>query len=204
MDFIVSQSKKCLSEHGINPLTAFAVPHGNAALNSTVIYTIAKYYDMAINGFSSLMLLNCTRYEEQPRQIIGAALVASPRHQTDCRTYFDDGSITNANRYSIREWNHNAKDKKFAYNNTAIFNNFVQVVNNQSKYNDNKNGVINAIPLIAYHNIDDNRTRSSTNIGLFESEMKYLYENGFKVITMKSLGYDEMSNRLYVKVRLQM
>lgn len=149
MDFIVSQSKKCLSEHGINPLTAFAVPHGNAVLNSTVIYTIAKYYDMAINGFSSLMLLNCTRYEEQPRQIIGAALVASPRHQTDCRTYFDDGSITNANRYSIRERNHNAKDKKFAYNNTAIFNNFVQVVNNQSKYNDNKNGVINAIPLIA-------------------------------------------------------
>jgi hypothetical protein len=37
LDFIVSQSKKCLSEHGINPLTAFAVPHGNAVLNSTVI-----------------------------------------------------------------------------------------------------------------------------------------------------------------------
>lgn len=29
--------------------------------------------------------------------------------------------------------------------------------------------------------------------------MKYLYENGFRVITMKDLGYDEMSNRLYVK-----
>ena len=29
--------------------------------------------------------------------------------------------------------------------------------------------------------------------------MKYLYDNGFKVMTMKDLGYHEMSNRLYVK-----
>jgi hypothetical protein len=50
-----------------------------------------------------------------------------------------------------------------------------------------------------YHNIDDDMTRSSTDIGLFASEMKYLYEYGFRVITMKNLGYDEMSNRLNVK-----
>ena len=78
------------------------------------------------------------------------ALIVSPSHQTDCRTYSDDGMITDANRYSIREWNHNAKDRKYAYNSTAIFNTFVQVVNSQFKYNDNKNGMINAIPLIAY------------------------------------------------------
>ena len=41
--------------------------------------------------------------------------------------------------------------------------------------------------------------RSSTNIDLFRAEMKYLHDNGFKVMTMKDLGYDEMSNRLYVK-----
>jgi peptidoglycan/xylan/chitin deacetylase (PgdA/CDA1 family) len=204
LDYVVSQSKKCLSEHGITPLSTFAVPHGNAVLNSTVIHTIAKYYDMAINGYSSLMLMNCTGYEDQPQQTLGGltALIVSPSHQTDCRTYSDDGMITDANRYSIREWNHNAKDRKYAYNSTAIFNTFVQVVNSQSKYNDNKNGMINAIPLIAYHSIDDNRARSSTDIGLFESEMKYLHEHGFKVITMNDLGYDEMSNHLYVKNRL--
>ena len=95
-----------------------------------------------------------------------------------CRT-FEDGKLTSANRYSIREWNHNAKDSKFDHN--AIFNEFVKVVNSQSKCNDNKNGMINAIPLIAYHDIHDNTDKSSTDFGLFASEMKYLYENGFKV-----------------------
>ena len=27
LDYVVSQSKKCLSEHGITPLSTFAVPH---------------------------------------------------------------------------------------------------------------------------------------------------------------------------------
>ena len=190
LDYVISQSKKCLLEHGITPLLAFAVPHGNAVLNSTVIHTIVKYYDMAINGYSNLMLMNCTGYEDQPQQTLGGltALIVSPSHQTDCRTYSDDGTITDANRYSIREWNHNAEDRKYAYNSTVIFNTFVQVVNSQSKYNDNKNGMINAIPLIAYHSLDNNRGRSSTDIGLFESEMKYLHEHGFKVITMTILN----------------
>jgi hypothetical protein len=159
---------------------------------------------MAINGFSNLMRLNCNGYKDQPNpQRSGSgeltSLVTSPRHQTDCRTFFDDGSITNANRYSIREWNHNAKDMKFDHNSTAILDNFIQVVNSQFKYNNNADGIINAIPLIAYHNVANNMARSSTNIDLFRTEMKYLHDNGFKVITMKDLGYDEMGNRLYVK-----
>ncbi|MGB0026176.1 MAG: hypothetical protein WBP64_05005 [Nitrososphaeraceae archaeon] len=193
-----------MSEHGIDPntVTTFAVPHGNAVLNSTVINTIAKYYGMSINGFSNLMRLDCSGYEGQKGQEMTkgelAALLVSPSHQMDCRTYDENGKLTSANRYSIREWTHNAKDMKFDYNSTDIFNNFVQVVNSQSKYNDNKNDMINAIPLIAYHSINNDRTRSSTDSDLFASE-KYLYENGFRVITMKDLGFDEMSERLYVK-----
>ncbi len=205
LDFQVIQPKKCLSEHGIDPntVTTFAVRHGNAVLNSTVISTVAKYYNMAINGFSNLMRLDCSGYEDQngrdlPKGELTRLLVSSS-HQTDCRTFDEDGKLTSANRYSIREWNHNAKDSKFDHNSTAIFDEFVKVVNSQSKYNDNKDGVINAIPLIAYHDIDNNMDKSSTDVGLFASEMKYLYENGFKVLTMKDLGYDEMSNHLYVK-----
>ena len=85
---------------------------------------------------------------------------------------------------------------KFDYNSTDIFNNFVQVVNSQSKYNDNKNDMINAIPLIAYHSINNDRTRFGTDSDLFASE-KYLYENGFRVITMKDLDLiHEISERL--------
>ena len=30
--------------------------------------------------------------------------------------------------------------------------------------------------------------------------MKYLYDNGFKVLTMHNIGYDQNNNHLYVKV----
>jgi hypothetical protein len=35
-------------------------------------------------------------------------------------------------------------------------------------------------------------------LNLFDAEMKYLYDNGFKVITMADLGYDENSKNLYI------
>ena len=41
--------------------------------------------------------------------------------------------------------------------------------------------------------------RSSTNINLFASEMKYLHENGFKVIPMSDLGYDQITNYMYIR-----
>jgi peptidoglycan/xylan/chitin deacetylase (PgdA/CDA1 family) len=182
LNFQVSQSKQCLIDHGINNPSTFAVPQGNAVDNSTVIESISRYYDFAINGFSPLMRLDCNN------------------DLTGCAIYSDNGQLTNLNRYSIREWSHNANDKKYDYNSTAIFNKFVDVVDSQFKYNDNKNGIINAIPLIAYHSIDNDRTSSSTDIDLFSAEMKYLYDNGFKVLTMHNIGYDQNNNHLYVKV----
>jgi hypothetical protein len=119
---------------------------------------------------------------------------------TGCAIYSDNGQLSTLNRYSIREWSHNANDKKYDYNSTAIFNKFLDVVDSQFKYNDNNNdGVINAIPLIAYHSIDNDRTSSSTDIDLFAAEMKYLHDNGFKVLTMHNIGYDQNNGRLYVK-----
>ena len=38
----------------------------------------------------------------------------------------------------------------------------------------------------------------STSIGLFEAEMRYLYENGFTVLTMADLVYDDASK--YLKI----
>ena len=39
----------------------------------------------------------------------------------------------------------------------------------------------------------------STTIDLFEKEIKYLHDNGFKVLTMADIGYDTNSNYLYLK-----
>lgn len=183
LNFEVSQSKKCLSDHGINA-TIFATPHGDEWNNATIINEISKYYNLADNGFAPLMFLHCDGYK-------------SHSSQTDCRTYFDNGTLTFVNRYSIREWSHNAVDRKYMYNDPMIFQRFIQEVNSQQVYN--RNGVINAIPIIAYHDIDEEKAIDSTDTNLFDQEMKYLYDNGFKVITMSDLEYDENSKYLYVR-----
>ncbi|HZI70636.1 MAG TPA: hypothetical protein VFD60_05695 [Nitrososphaeraceae archaeon] len=74
-----------------------------------------------------------------------------------------------------------------------------------AKTNSIKNGTINAIPIIGYHNIitypdvSDTNESSATTLNLFDAEMKYLHDNGFRVLTMADLGYDENSNSLYIK-----
>ena len=183
LDFEIGQSKQCFYTHGIDAI-AFATPHGEGSNNATVVNAIAKYYDFAINGHSDLMFLHCDGWKHYSAQ-------------TDCRTFDDSGQVTYANRYVIREWSHNARDTTDLHNDTKIFPLFVQEVNSQTKCNNN--GTINAIPILAYHKIDDQGTPESTDIALFDAEMKYLHDNGVRVITLSDLGYDENSNSLYIK-----
>jgi hypothetical protein len=149
-----------------------------------VIDTISKYYGSADNGFAPLMFLHCDGYGSSK--------------QTDCRTYDDTGTLTFANRYSIREESHNSWDETYLHNDQVIFQKFVQEVNSGIGFN-NKKGTVDAIPIVAYHTIDNSLDPSSTNINLFAAEMKYLHDNGFKVIPMSDLGYDESTNYMYIK-----
>ena len=75
---------------------------------------------------------------------------------------------------------------------------FVHEVNIQDKYN-KVNGPILAVPIVAYHMIDNTKTPYSTDVTLFDREMKYLHDNGFKVLTINNLGYDTKNNFLYIK-----
>jgi hypothetical protein len=102
-----------------------------------------------VNGFGSLMFVHCNGYSKYSSQ-------------TDCRTYFNNGTLTFANRYSIREWSHNNIDKATSHNDSKIFDIFVNEVNSQEKYN-KPNATILAIPIVAYHNIDNNKTSDSTD-----------------------------------------
>ena len=77
LSYEIAGSKKCLANHGINA-TAFATTHGNERNNATIINEISKYYDLAINGFGTLMFLHCNGYIKYSSQ-------------TDCRTYFSNG-----------------------------------------------------------------------------------------------------------------
>src|SRR5918999_235881 len=191
LEFEVAQSKKCLADHNIDA-RVFGTPYGAGWDNPTVIDTIAKYYDFAITGFSKLMYLNCDGWNEQEEEDGDGT-----NTQTDCRTYSDDGTLTYANRYSIKEWSHSNADKEYFGNDQIIFEEFVKAVNSQDEFN--KDGIIRTIPIIAYHDLDHNITPDSTSVNLFDAEMKYLYDNGFTVLTMADLAYDESTHQLYIE-----
>jgi len=184
LNYEIAGSKKCLADHGINA-TAMATIHGIGRDNGTVIDEIGKYYDLAVNGFGKLMPLHCTGHGKYS-------------NQTNCRTYFSNGTVTDVNRYSLREWSHNSMDQANSHNDSKTFEMFVDEVNIQDKYN-KENGPILAVPIVAYHMIDNKKIPYSTDVTLFDQEMKYLHDNSFKVLTVNDLGYDTKNNFLYIK-----
>lgn len=105
-----------------------------------------------------------------------------------------DGDCT-TNKYSIMGWSHDSEKKSNAYNDKQMFERFIQVVNSQNEYNTNG---VNAVPILIWHKIDNSNEEYSTSLNLFEAEMKYLHDNGFTVLTMANLVYDDGSK--YIKI----
>jgi peptidoglycan/xylan/chitin deacetylase (PgdA/CDA1 family) len=189
-EFEIADSKQCLLDHGINT-TSFAYPFNAGSDEASVIDVVAKYYDIARTARSApepIMYLHCDGFKDQSSQ-------------TDCRTYSGDGKLTFANRYSIIGWSHDADRYKYSYDDSGMFDRFVEVVNSPSRYN--TDGTIHAIPIVIWHRIDNSGEGDpkvyATTPDLFQKEINYLHDNGFKVLTMADLGYDENSNYLYLK-----
>ncbi|MFZ0896265.1 MAG: hypothetical protein WAZ77_17335 [Candidatus Nitrosopolaris sp.] len=87
-------------------------------------------------------------------------------------------------------------EQRDSFDTIKIMTDFTNMVNSQTSYN--KNGVIKAIPILTYHNVGlDNNIPYSTDVILFEREMKYLHDNGFRVLIMNQLGYDTQNNTFY-------
>lgn len=80
-----------------------------------------------------------------------------------------------------------------------MFQRFIQQVNSQMPYN--TNGKINAIPILTHHqltyNMQDYTSAATTiTVPLFDQEMKYLHDNGFKVLSLNQIGFDPNRNAL--------
>jgi peptidoglycan/xylan/chitin deacetylase (PgdA/CDA1 family) len=199
----IGGSKQCLLDHvGVNP-TIFAYPASSGHSNATVVNIVSQYYDLARTGDAPLAFLHCNGYTKD---------------ENNCSLFFDkEGKLTYENRYDIRNWSDRPHPEQqqekhlqlqqpyanISYDNPQMFRQFVQEVNLEESYN--KNGCINAIPIVIYHDfIEDThhrylRYKSFTDVGLFSSEMKYLHDNGFKVIKMSNLEYNQRNNYLYIK-----
>src|SRR2546422_2982208 len=183
LNFEIAGSKQCLASHGYN-ITSFAYPYDEGADNVTVVNTVAKNYELARSGSEPLMFLQCNGFKNHP--------------QTDCRTYSPGGKLSYANKYAIRSLSFDRYEIKDLFNNSTIFSDFVKIVNSQSKYNNG--GTINVVPLVTFHNVRPvNNVPYTTNVGVFDELMKYLHDNGFRVLSMNNLGYDARNNTFNIK-----
>jgi peptidoglycan/xylan/chitin deacetylase (PgdA/CDA1 family) len=169
LEYEIGESKKCLLEHDINP-TVFGTPYAAGEGNSTVVNTISRYYEMGRMGYGPLIHLDLT------------------------------------NRYSLPLLTDYRQQAMYRDDSTKILDIFIGAVNNQTRFN--TKGTINAIPIIVYHNVDYKNSSSNISpdwidstidVNLFDREMKYLHDNGFQVLTMSDLGYNQTSNKLYIK-----
>ena len=198
IDTVVSGGKDCLEEQGFSP-TIFQAPYNKGGDDPKIIDAIGRNFDLAFTGHSELMFLNCDGwenfgYDKENYQGI-----------TDCRPFSYDGKPTPTNKYAMKEWSHDREHDRINDEikedphgeevSQALFDKFVQIVNQQSSFNNN--GEINAIPIIGYHKISTDDS-VSTSQELFEEEMAYLNENGFQVITLDDIGYDEANERFYI------
>ncbi len=183
VEYEVGQSKRCLQDHGINA-KSFAYPFDSGTDDKTVINIVAKYYEIGRTASDALAFLRCDNPKIQPTQ-------------TDCRTYTDKDGLTYANRYTVRAWSQDAARIEDSASDNTMADKFIRIVDSQIKYNNA--GTIKAIPIIIYHRVGDSGNRYNTDIKLFNAQMKYLHDNGYKVLTMADLAYDDKSNYLYVK-----
>jgi len=202
LNYQIGQSKQCFLSHGFTT-PIFAYPYSEGSNNITVVKVVANNYDLArTDSGYPLTFLHCNGFKNHP--------------QTDCKTYSGNGKkLTFDNRYSIKSWTHRHIDGKYSsneatcegichsFNNAQMLQKFIVDVNSQLQYN--QNGVINAIPIVIYHNfvtypdVSYSKDAADTTVNLFDQEMKYLHDNGFKVLTMNDLGYDTTNSALYIR-----
>jgi hypothetical protein len=181
LEYEIGQSKRDLLDKGINS-TIFGNAFASGEDNSTVIKKISKYYDMARAGYGDFAFLKCD----------------------DCDIDNINDASNSSSRYKLTVTSHYGFDDMYKQNSSKILPEFVEWINNQTEYNND--GEINAIPIVAYHNIeslknkiDSNWVSSTTDLDLFNEEMKFLYENNIMVLRMSDLGYNQSSGDVYIK-----
>ena len=147
---------------------SFAYPFNGGSDDPAVISAVASHYELARTATDPLAFLGCN----------GGG-------SSECDT----------NKYTIMGWSHDSEKKSNTYNDQQMFERFVDVVNSQNEYNTNG---VNAIPILIWHKIDNSNEEYSTSTNLFDAELKYLHDNGFTVLTMADLAYDDTSK--YLKI----
>ena len=215
LEYEVGQSKQCLADHGMNA-TIFAYPFSAGSDKPKVVDVVAKYYRLARTGGNPIQFLNCVGWNNTKSNSDNGGSADSgggdggSNQFGDCRTYASDGKLTSANRYSIRALSQQHVNGKHFTDDTQMLQKFVDEANTAAKYNVNNNSTngtaLKAVAILKYHKFmnglydkEYKKDTYATDVNLFAAEMKYLHDNGFRVIKMSDLGFDTNKNVLYVQ-----
>lgn len=192
MKYEIIESKRCLENKGFN-VTSFSFPYNDGDNNKNIIKDIADNYYIARTASEPLMFFQC-RDEN-------AGFVEDDnddKYESQCHysTENNENELQpDFKRYTITGLSHEAYKKSGGYSDDEMYEQFIKIVESQTKYNTENS--IGAVPILIYHMVDYSKDDYSINPDLFEKEMKYLFENGYKIFQMKDIVYD--NEELHIK-----
>jgi peptidoglycan/xylan/chitin deacetylase (PgdA/CDA1 family) len=180
----IIESKRCLQEKGFN-VTSFSFPYNDGDNNKNMLKIVADNYYIARTASEPLMLFQCRSENVENND--------DDKYENQCHHEYSTENKKNElqldfKRYTITGLSHEAYKKSGGYSDEEMFEQFIEIVKSQTEYN-NEN-TIGAIPILIYHSVDYTGDDYSINPDLFEKEMEYLFENGFKIFQMKDIAYD--------------
>ena len=188
----IIESKRCLQENGLN-VTSFSFPYNDGDNNKNILKIIADNYYIARTASEPLMLFQCKSENVENDD--------NDKYENQCHHQYSTDNNKNElqkdfKRYIITGLSHEAYKKSGDYSDDEMFEQFIEIVESQTKYNIENS--IRAIPILIYHSVDYSRDDYSINPDLFEKELNYLFKNGYKIFQMKDIIYDN-EQELHIK-----
>ena len=183
----IIESKRCLQEKGFN-VTSFSFPYNDGDNNKNILKIVADNYYIARTASEPLTL-----FQYRSENVENDDDDDDDKYENQCHYQYSTENKKNElqsdfKRYTIIGLSHEAYKKSGGYSDEEMFEQFIEIVKSQTKYN-NEN-TIRAIPILIYHSVDYTGDDYSINPDLFEKEMEYLFENGYKIFQMKDIVYD--------------
>ena len=183
IEYEIIEFKKCLQENGFD-VTSFSFPYNDGDNNKNILKIITENYYIAWTASEPLMLFQCRSENVED----------DDKYENQCHQYSNKNNENELQldfkRYIITGLSHEAYKKSGEYSDDEMFEQFIDIVESQTKYN--TENTIGAIPILIYHSIDYTGDDYSINPNLFEKEIEYLFENGYKIFQMKDMVYDNV------------
>lgn len=190
----IGDSKTCIMNHipGLQNITIYGNAFARGGDNPDLIKLVAKYYDFARTGYSNTTYLGCDGWYAEEKN-----------EPPDCRVTTDNGTVKYEHRYQMHTSSHNEFDKLLKHNTTEILAQFKEFLKKNIKFNDD--GSISALPILAYHNVAHlNQTQpqwynSTTLPETLEAEIKYMHDNGIRMLSMADLEFNNTTQKFNIK-----